>query len=63
MTKNTRDLARVLSVLKLMKFSILACQGVVKICNCAGKIQQFQLIFGIPDAFCTLEPLETFPNS
>jgi len=56
-TKNVRNLARILSAVEPMKFGILACHGVIKICNPPSKIERFQFVFSIPDSLHTPQSL------
>ncbi|KAF8241876.1 HET-s/LopB domain protein [Wilcoxina mikolae CBS 423.85] len=56
-TKNVRNLARILSAVEPMKFGILVCRGVIKICNPSGTIERFQFVFSIPDSLHTPQSL------
>jgi len=48
LTKNVRNLARILAAVEPMKFGILACRGVVKINDSNETVQQFQFVFNVP---------------
>ncbi|KAF8417358.1 hypothetical protein EV426DRAFT_623739 [Tirmania nivea] len=48
-TKNVRNLARILSVVDPTLFGIPVCSGIVKVYNANGCICDFKLVFRLPD--------------
>jgi hypothetical protein len=48
LTKNMRDLARIIAVVEPVGFGILARRGVIETSDLNGKIQYFQFVFKVP---------------
>jgi hypothetical protein len=57
LTKNVRDLARILAAVEPMKFGIHACRGAIKTSDSNGKVQQFQFVFKVPTGLHSLMSL------
>jgi serine/threonine protein kinase len=59
-TKDTRDVARILAKVNPNIFSLLTCQGVMKVSDSSNHITKFEFVFTVPTAFHEPRSLRTF---
>jgi serine/threonine protein kinase len=58
--KDARDIARILANVDPSIFSLLTCQGVIKVFNSSNQVTGFEFIFTVPTMFQELRSLRTF---
>jgi hypothetical protein len=58
-TKDARDIARILANVDPSIFSLLTCQGVIKVFDISNKVTGFEFVFAVPTAFHKPRSLRT----
>ncbi|OCK74701.1 hypothetical protein K432DRAFT_338647 [Lepidopterella palustris CBS 459.81] len=58
--KDARDIARILANVEPTVFSLLACQGVIKVFDSSNQLTGFEFIFAVPTTFHEPRSLRTF---